>query len=210
MNAIDDDHRDGIWRTLFKDNWLGDKQIIMTCHGQEFIKMIQQGLGAERVKNHCIYYEILPHDGNHHPAVDTSPRTKNYVLNAQDYIARQDSRNALSESRRALESQSQRLWKWISNRISEPVEVKLKKPNEKPELNNLCTQLRKLLNKKHFSHECKASLIEALDALLGVNGNSLEWNYLNSGTHEDDRQEFDRGTVKLIVDAITKIDAALP
>lgn len=49
VNAIDE-HRDGIWRTIFEDGWLGEKQVILICHGQAFIKTIQQGLGAVRVK----------------------------------------------------------------------------------------------------------------------------------------------------------------
>lgn len=209
VNAIDDDHRDGIWRTLFEDDWLGDKQVILTCHGQEFIKLIQQGLGAERVRNHCTYYELLPHDGNHHPAIDTSPRTKNYVLSAQDYMARQDSRNALSESRKALEGLSKRLWRWMSKFTPVPVKLTFHVPGGKPELRNMCEQLQGLLAKPHFVHERKVPLTNALNVLLRVDGNSLEWSYLNSGTHEDDRPEFDRGTVSRIVEAITGIDAAL-
>jgi energy-coupling factor transporter ATP-binding protein EcfA2 len=209
VNAIDDDHRDGIWRTLFEDAWLGDKQILLTCHGQEFIKLIQQGLGAERVRNHCTYYELLPHDGNHHPAIDTSPRTKNYVLSAQGYIARQDSRNALSESRRALEGLSRRLWKWESNFAPATIKLTFRVPGGKPELRNLCEQLKSLLTNPHFVHERKDPLINALNVLLGVDGSSPEWSYLNTGTHEDERPEFDRGTVTRIVEAITGIDAAL-
>ena len=209
VNAIDDDHRDGIWRTLFEDDWLGDKQVILTCHGQEFIKAIQQGLGAERVRNHCAYYELHRHDGNHHPDVDTSPRTKNYVLTAQFYMSKQDSRNALSESRRALESLLQRLWKWLIKFT--PVQVKLifRVPGGKPELRNLCEQLKSHVDKPHFSHERKEPLINAMNILLGVDGISPEWSYLNSGTLEEDRPEFDRGTVIRIVEAITEIDAAL-
>jgi len=209
VNAIDDDHRDGIWRTLFEDAWLSDTQVILTCHGQEFIKLIQQGLGAERVRSHCTYYELLPHDGNHHPAVDTSPQTKNYVLSAQGYMTRQDSRNALSESRRALEGQAQRLWKWMLKFTPASVKLTFRAPGGKPELRNLCDQLKGILAKPHFVHDRKEPLINALDVLLGIDGSSPEWSYLNSGTHEDERPEFDRGTVSRIVEAITRIDAAL-
>jgi energy-coupling factor transporter ATP-binding protein EcfA2 len=209
VNAIDDDHRDGIWRTLFEDDWLGDKQVILTCHGQEFIKLIQQGLGAERVRNHCTYYELLPHDGNHHPTIDTSPRTKNYVLSAQNYMTRQDSRNALSESRRALEGLSQRLWKWVSKKTPTELKLTLRAHDQRPELRDLCNQLKKILTSATFTHERKDRLLAALNQLLGIDGSSPEWFYLNSGTHESDRFEFDRATVNRIVVSITEIDAAL-
>lgn len=209
VNAIDDDHRDGIWRTLFEDNWLGEKQVILTCHGQEFIKVIQQGLGAERVRNHCSYYELLPHDGNHHPAVDTSPPTKNYVLSAQGYMARQDSRNALSESRRALEGLLRRLWRWLAKKTPAELKLTLRPHDQKPELRDLCNQLKKILVNATFSYEHKDRQFAALDQLLGIDGSSPEWSYLNSGTHESDRPEFDRATVRRIVEAVTDIDATL-
>lgn len=210
VNAIDDDHRDGIWRTLFEDGWLGDKQIILTCHGQEFIKLIQQGLGAERVRNHCTYYELLPHDGNHHPAIDTSPRTKNYVLSAQGYMAKQDSRNALSESRRALEGLSQRLWKWMSKKTPAELKLTLRAHDQRPELRDLCNQLKKVLTSETFTYEHKDRLLAALNDLTGIDGSTPEWFYLNSGTHESERSEFDRATVRRIVESITEIDATLP
>ncbi|EJM74051.1 AAA family ATPase [Pseudomonas sp. GM60] len=209
VNAIDDDHRDGIWRTIFEDGWLGEKQVILTCHGQEFIKTIQQGLGAERVKTDCAYYELLPHDGDHHPLVDTQPPTKNYVLSAQEYLARQNSRDALSQSRRALESLSKQLWKWISKLAPDPVKLTYRAPGAKPELRNLCEQLKAILAKPQFVHARKEQMLAALTQLLGINGASPEWAYLNSGTHEDERFEFDRGTVRGIVDALTQIDMAL-
>ncbi|MCF5110533.1 AAA family ATPase [Pseudomonas gessardii] len=209
VNAIDDDHRDGIWRTLFEDDWLDGKQVILTCHGQEFIKTIQQGLGAERVKNDCAYYELLPHDGDHHPLVDTQPPTKNYVLSAQEYLARQNNRDALSQSRRALESLSKQLWKWISKLAPDPIKLTYRAPGAKPELRNLCEQLKSILAKPQLVHARKEQLLAALTQLLGINGASPEWAYLNSGTHEDDRYEFDRGTVRGIVDALAEIDMAL-
>lgn len=209
VNAIDDDHRDGIWRTLFQDEWLEGKQVILTCHGQEFIKTIQQGLGAARVKSDCSYYELLPHDGDHHPLVDTQPPTKNYLLSAQDYLARQNSRDALSQSRRALEALSKQVWKWLSNQTPTPIKLTYRTPGAKPELRNLCEQLNGFLAKPQFLHARKEALLAALGHLLGIDGSSPEWTYLNSGTHEDERYEFDRVTVRGIVEAIAEIDLAL-
>ena len=50
----------------------------------------------------------------------------------------------------------------------------------------------------------------AFDDLLGINGSSIEWGYLNSGTHDAQRDnEFDRATVRRIVEATTALDAGL-
>ncbi|MDI3274313.1 AAA family ATPase [Pseudomonas sp. AL03] len=209
VNAIDDDHRDGIWRTLFEDKWLDGKQVILTCHGQEFIKTIQQGLGAIRVKTDCTYYELLPHEGDHHPLVDTLPPTKNYVLSAQDFLARQNSRDALSQSRRALEALSKQLWKWLSSQTPTSVKLTYRSPGAKPELRNLCEQLNGFVAKPQFLHARKQPLLTSLGHLLGIDGASPEWSYLNSGTHEDERYEFNRATVQGIVNAIAEIDLAL-
>ena len=46
--------------------------------------------------------------------------------------------------------------------------------------------------------------------LLGVAGGSIEWGYLNSGVHDAQRDhEFDRATVRTIVESVTALDAAL-
>ncbi|MGP5549955.1 AAA family ATPase [Psychrobacter namhaensis] len=47
VNAIDDDHRESIRRTLFEDQLFAGKQIILTCHGEEFFKDIQNLLPAQ-------------------------------------------------------------------------------------------------------------------------------------------------------------------
>ncbi|TEC04249.1 hypothetical protein IPC1598_25655 [Pseudomonas aeruginosa] len=39
---------------------------------------------------------------------------------------------------------------------------------------------------------------------------SIEWGYLNSGVHDAQRDhEFDRATVRTVVEAVTALDAAL-
>lgn len=51
---------------------------------------------------------------------------------------------------------------------------------------------------------------QAVDQLLNRSGDCREWRYLNKGTHEeDDRVEFDRQTVELIIMSLEQLDAAL-
>ena len=64
VNAIDHDHKEGIRTTLFENPLLKGKQIILTCHGEEFIKDIENMLGPEVVKDDCCSYVFLPHDGD--------------------------------------------------------------------------------------------------------------------------------------------------
>ncbi len=52
--------------------------------------------------------------------------------------------------------------------------------------------------------------LAGLDALLRVRGSSIEWNYLNSGTHDSQRKhEFDRAAVSTIVAAALAMDRGL-
>jgi hypothetical protein len=51
VNAIDDEHRDGIWRTFFEDGLLDGKQVVLTSHAEEFLHRIQQDAGCAARRN---------------------------------------------------------------------------------------------------------------------------------------------------------------
>ncbi|MGF6634832.1 AAA family ATPase [Paraburkholderia sp. MM6662-R1] len=205
VNAIDDEHRNGIWRTFFEDNLLDGKQVILTSHAEEFLHRIQQELGAQRAQMIKVY-KFLPHEGEHHLRVDADPPTKNYVLLAQASLAADEKRDALRHSRPAIESLTDRLWTWLGSRL----ELKLAGPRAKWELNNKCMKLRGALARLPNPHPAIPAVVAALDDLLGINGGSIEWGYLNSGTHDAQRDnEFDRAAVRRIVGATAALDAGL-
>lgn len=209
VNAIDDDHRNGIWRTFFEDGLLDGKQIILTSHAEEFIHRIQQELGAARAGD-IAFYKFLPHQGEHHLRVDTNPPSKNYVLKAQQAFANDDKREALYNSRAAIESLTDRLWTWMGRRGDGRIELKFSGPRSPWELNNKCSKIRSSLRRNPIQSNAVISSIGALDALLGVAGGSIEWGYLNSGTHDSQRDgEFDRSAVETIVQAVGNLDQAL-
>lgn len=209
VNAIDDEHRNGIWRTFFEDNLLDGKQVILTSHAEEFLHRIQQELGVQRAQIIKVY-KFLPHEGEHHLRVDADPPTKNYVLLAQTSLAADEKRDALRHSRPAIESLTDRLWTWLGRRGDGRLELKLGGPRAKWELNNKCVKLRGALARVPNPHPVMPAVLAALDDLLGINGGSIEWGYLNSGTHDAQRDnEFDRVAVRRIVDAATALDAGL-
>jgi hypothetical protein len=209
VNAIDDEHRNGIWRTFFEDNLLDGKQIILTSHAEEFLHRIQQELGRNRAQLIRVY-KFLPHEGEHHIRVDSDPPTKNYVLLAQAALAADDKRDALRYSRPAIESLTDRLWTWLGRRGDGRLELKLSGPRANWELNNKCMKLRGSLARQQNPNPAMISIMAALDELLGINGGSIEWSYLNSGTHDSQRDyEFDRAAVQRIVNAVSEMDASL-
>ena len=64
VNAIDNEHRLGIRDTLFDNPLLAEKQILVTCHGEELIKDIEVIIGNRIANAECYSYTFLPHDGD--------------------------------------------------------------------------------------------------------------------------------------------------
>ena len=90
------------------------------------------------------------------------------------------------------------------------IELKLSGPRSPWELNNKCNKIRSSLRRSQNPPNAIVSTLGALDALLGVAGGSIEWGYLNSGTHDSQRDgEFDRAAVETIVHAVGTLDQAL-
>jgi len=109
-----------------------------------------------------------------------------------------------------LENLSNDVWKTIAKYGDSTLELKFKGPNDKHELYNLVGKLKAKADKSNFNHVSKAKIVAALASLLGVDGQSPEWRYLNGGTHEEeDREEFDWSTVEKIITSLESLDAVL-
>ena len=210
VNAIDDEHRDGIWRTFFEEGHLDGKQVILTSHSEEFLLRIQQELGAARA-GAMKRYKFLPHTGEHRLRVDTDPPTKNYVILANNAIDGDDKRDALRQCRPALEFLTDQLWTWLSRRgLESRIELKLSGPRAPWELNNKCVKLHASINRATVQYPDAARAANALRTITGIGGASIEWSYLNSGVHDSERDhDFDGATVRTIVGAVVELDAAL-
>ena len=210
VNAIDDEHRESIRRTLFEDNYFSDKQILLTCHGEEFFKDIHNLLSAEDAKQ-SQSFTFLPRLDELHIRVDFKCFPRNYIVAAREHINRSEIREALAKSRQALETLAKdKVWKYVSKYGDGNLSLKLYSHSAPLGLRNLTEQLKCQIKKSDFSDQGKNKVYEPLETLLGLNGDSREWRYLNKGTHEEqDRAEFDRHTVQTIIDALEKIDAAL-
>lgn len=82
--------------------------------------------------------------------------------------------------------------------------IKLRSATASIELRNLTEQLKSKIAGNDFGDKNKDSVLNPVIALLGQNGDSREWRYLNKGRHEEtDRAEFDRQSI------LEKIDAAV-
>ncbi len=210
VNAIDDDHRESIRRTLFEDTYFSNKQIILTCHGEEFFKDIQNQLPSQEAEQ-AILFSFLPRLGEAHIRVDFNCAPRNYILSARRHLNQNEVRDALSKSRQALESLAKgKVWKYVSKYGDGNLSLKLRSSSAPIDLRNLTEQLKSKIDKQDFSATNKEAVLTPIDTLLGINRGSREWRYLNKGTHEEiDRAEFDRQTVAVIVSALESIDSAL-
>ncbi len=210
VNAIDDDHRESIRRTLFEDSYFSNKQILLTCHGEEFFKDIQNLLPVNEA-NLAKSYSFLPRLEDKEIRIDFNCAPRNYIVAARASINRNEIREALAKSRQALESLTKdKVWRYVSRNGDGNLSIKLRSSSAPIELRNLTEQLKSKIEKGDFSAQNKETILIPLDVMLGINGNSREWRYLNKGTHEEnDRAEFDRSTVESIVSELENLDSAL-
>ncbi|WP_297807360.1 AAA family ATPase [uncultured Methylophaga sp.] len=210
VNAIDDDHRESIRRTLFEDHYFSHKQILLTCHGEEFFKDIQTLLPAQEARLVKLF-SFLPRLEEPHIRIDFNCAPRNYILAARGHINHNEIREALTKSRQALESLAKvKVWRYVTKYGDGNLSLKLRSPSAPIDLRNLTEQLRSKIGKQEFSAPNKEAVFTPIDTLLGFSGDSREWRYLNKGTHEEnDRTEFDRHTVEAIISALEDIDVAL-
>ncbi|MCE5985656.1 AAA family ATPase [Pseudomonas sp. LM20] len=205
INAIDHEHRQGIREALFQSERFANTQIIVTCHSNEFIKDVQNHV--DRAQWHS--YTFLHHIGNHHPRVLRDVPPQAYLVNARAALERGDHRGALQPSRQALEMLANKIWRWLAKCELGMISVKLGGVGDQPTLRNLCDGLRARLHGAHtFAHADKQPLLDALGQILGIPEQTLLWQYLNKGTHEEqDREDFDGGVVEQLVAHMEEMDA---
>lgn len=207
INAIDHDHRRGIREAIFESDRFAEKQLIVTCHSNEFIKDVQQHLRPQQ-RDDCTVYLFRNHDGNYQPRVTGNVPSRNYVEKARASRNALDDREALASSRRALEMLSEKTWRWLTSHDQGTLKLTISGVDTKPDLRNLCEALRNRLNNATtFTHANKPSLLTAYDTMLGIPSGNLVWIYLNRGTHEEaNRDDFDTTVVESVVQTLEDIE----
>lgn len=205
INAIDHEHRQGIREALFQSERFANTQIIVTCHSNEFIKDIQNHVDRAQ----WVSYTFRHHAGDHHPRVLRDVPPQAYLLNARAAVARGDHRGALQPCRQALELLVNKVWRWLGECDLGVISVKLAGVGDQPALRNLCEGLRARLNSaRTFEHAEKQPVLDAMEQILGIPEQTLIWQYLNKGTHEEqDREDFDEGVVEQLVTLMEGMNA---
>ncbi|HBP5084917.1 TPA: AAA family ATPase [Pseudomonas aeruginosa] len=197
INAIDHEHRQGIREALFQSQRFANTQIIVTCHSNEFIKDIQNHVDRDQ----WMSYTFRHHTGDHHPRVLRDVPPQAYLINARAAVDRGDHRGALQPCRQALELLANKVWRWLGQCELGQISVKLTGVGDQPTLRNLCEGLRaRLHGARTFEHADKQPVLDVLEEILGIPEQTLLWQYLNKGTHEEqNRDDFDEGVVERLV-----------
>ena len=179
VNAIDHDHRHGIKETIFAGDRFLTTQIVVTCHSQEFIKDVRNAIPRERRKD-CQEYAITHHEGDHHPRVHRDVPSSAYIDKARSDLGRFQLRDALANSRRALEMLSTKAWKWLGSHELGELKLTMHGPTSPMNARDLCDAIRiKLRDTPTFDHPSKVLLHDALEEVLSAS--NLTWKYLNAG-----------------------------
>lgn len=204
INAIDTEHREGIREAIFQSDRFATTQIIVTCHSSEFIKDLQNHVGAGQ----WTAYYFMPHIGDYRPRVRGNELTFNYLKQARDALEIGDWRNALGAARQSLEMLTDKVWKWLGKHELGQLTVPLAGRGAEPALRNLCEALKKRLDDaRTFVHPDKPALVQGLGAVLGVPAPSNVWLYLNKGIHEEaNRDDYDPNLVRTIVENLEMLN----
>ncbi len=212
VNAIDDEHHRAIRETLFVDNFLKDKQIILAIHGEEFFNSTHQLIG-KKAANESESYIFGANHGQHHIQVHSLKRPKNYVLAARELYDTGEYRDSLMSARRGLENLCEKAWYHYgkhSDKSDSPISVSQRAPNQPWDLRLLAENLRSKFKSSKAEIPNKEQIVSSLSKVLGADGNQPPWTYFNKGTHDEtDLPEFVQQTVSEIVSTLEQLDAAL-
>lgn len=208
VNSIDDEHRGAIIDLILNPEDVGKRQLIVTTHGEDFVKRLENAVPMNKYKELVTRIDFLiPFAAKKITVKLDSPR--HYLTVAERSHREGRTRDALSYVRKSFEEELNRLWVKLSGKSLSPmVTVGMRAPG-KPDLMSLATGLHKFLGKKEVTVFQDA--VPHLEAMLGYcEKHPIEWNYLNKGTHEEDRaEEFDAAVVRRMLDTVIKLDEAI-
>ena len=208
VNSIDDEHRGAIIDLILNPDEVGKRQLIVTTHGEDFVKRLENAVPMKKYKETVTRIDFLvPFAAKKITVKLDSPR--HYLTVAARSFEEGRVRDSLSYVRKAFEEELNRLWKKIaSKKLSAQLTVGMRGPGE-PDLKSLATGLLQFLSKKDVTVFQEA--VPHLGEMLGYGEkHEVEWNYLNKGTHEEDRaEEFDAAVVRRMLETVIKLDEAI-
>ncbi|WP_187432774.1 AAA family ATPase [Pseudomonas synxantha] len=208
VNSIDDEHRGAIIDLILNPEEIGKRQLIITTHGEDFVKRLENAVPMKRYGETVTRIDFLvPFAAKKISVKLDSPR--HYLTVAARSYEEGRTRDSLSYVRKAFEEELNRLWKKIANKkLSAQITVGMRGPGD-PDLMSLATGLHQFLGKKDVVLFQDA--LPHLGEMLGYGEkHKVEWSYMNKGAHEEDREEeFDAAVVRRMLETVIKLDEAI-
>ena len=119
VNAIDDDHRNGIADLLMNHADFSDVQIILSTHGEQFVIKLQDKLGKQRYNKDAITYMFIPADSLEERGVIAEySDAKAPLAAAEKKYVDNEIKDSASKCRQAMECIAYNLWNVIANRCA--------------------------------------------------------------------------------------------
>lgn len=213
VNAIDDEHRAGIISELFSNDLLSEKQMILTTHGEDFIKRLENQLVSKGLNKRLSRYDFVRNRESRDILIEQN-LNRHYLVKAENNFKKGLIKDGLMECRRSLEELAPRLWKKMKTEGLDPaLSVKLRAPSAIPDLYNLIdgligyiVEIEKMPGIRNFSPH-RQCLMKVKDI---SKKNQVTWNLLNKGTHEEDRdEEFDENQAKELFELCVELEGLI-
>lgn len=208
VNSIDDEHRGAIIDLILNPEEIGNRQLIVTTHGEDFVKRLENAIPFDKYKEMVTRIDFLvPFAAKKITVKLDSPR--HYLTVASQSYEDGRTRDSLSYVRKAFEEELNRLWRKIAKKnLAVQITVGMRGPGN-PDLMSLTAGLYQFLSKKEVT--VFQEVVPYLGEMLGYGEkHKIEWNYLNKGTHEGDQaEEFDAAIVRRMLETVIKLDEAI-
>lgn len=196
VNAIDDGHRDGVATLLLTHTDFKDTQMIITCHGEQFVKKLEDKLEVSRRGKDITRFVFLSAETLDERGIVSDYSDPKHPLElAKKNLATGSIKDAAAKCRQATECLVIKIWK----KLDTPLTVQMRLGQPQPELSSL---INALVKKRKD------------DILVIPNLNILKDTYnlflQNKGTHEEDNQfEFEASDIKDLITLLETIENEL-
>lgn len=197
VNSVDDDHRDGVARLLMTHTDFSNMQMILTCHGEIFVSMLEEYVSSSNLMTR---YMFLPADTLDERGVFIKYQDPSIPLEvAKKKFEDNQLKDSAMSCRRAVECITSKLWKKLSPSIG-GISVKLRGLQGQPDLYSVTSALYEHTKGKYVQGA------EMINEDLKKMMEASSWAKLNKGTHEDKNvPEFSRGEIKQLIELVEKL-----
>lgn len=204
VNAVDDEHRTAIREILTQHPEIVSKQQIISCHGQDFIRMLKEAIPSDQQQaSEVMSYTFLDNKEGRSISVSDTDTCQNYIVMAEEGYGVGNDKLCLDNLRKTLELLNKKVWKRLYNKHKSALTVKMWTPNREPDLRSICDSLIKELDRlaKIIANQHHQELSGLYQSLLP------HWQYFNDGTHGNELlEEFEKPIIKALLNSIKGIE----